>query len=143
MKNDPNFAAAVRTGYDRWAAVYDHDDNPLQALEEPALRVRLGDVRGQAVLDLWCGTGRHALWLAAQGAQVTALDFSPGMLEQARAKPGAAAVNFLCHDLRLALPLADASFDQVVSGLVLEHLEDLPPCSARWSACYVRRDAYS
>ncbi|MFA7330372.1 MAG: class I SAM-dependent methyltransferase [Candidatus Delongbacteria bacterium] len=126
MKNEPDFAAAVRSGYDRWAAVYDHDGNPLQALEEPALRVRLGDVRGQAVLDLGCGTGRHALWLAAQGAQVTALDFSPGMLEQARAKPGAGAVRFLCHDLRLALPLADDSFDQVVSGLVLEHLEDLP-----------------
>ncbi|MBX3362555.1 MAG: methyltransferase domain-containing protein [Phycisphaeraceae bacterium] len=35
-------------------------------------------------LDLGCGTGRHALWLAAEGATVTALDFSDGMLDQAR-----------------------------------------------------------
>src|SRR5262245_10027573 len=28
----------VRAGYDRWAAVYDHDANPLQALEGPAVR---------------------------------------------------------------------------------------------------------
>lgn len=27
---------SVRTGYDRWAAVYDHDANPLVPLEEPA-----------------------------------------------------------------------------------------------------------
>ena len=30
--------ASVRVGYDRWAEVYDHDANPLQALEEPIVR---------------------------------------------------------------------------------------------------------
>ena len=29
--------SSVRVGYDRWAAVYDHDANPLQAMED-ALR---------------------------------------------------------------------------------------------------------
>ena len=27
--------SGVRAGYDRWALVYDHDLNPLPALEEP------------------------------------------------------------------------------------------------------------
>jgi len=115
----------IRTGYDRWAAVYDRDANPLIGLEEPVVRVALGDVRGLAALDLGCGTGRHALWLAAHGAAVTAVDFSEGMLAEARRKPRAEAIRFLVHDLTTPLPLPDAAFDVVVSGLLLEHLPDL------------------
>ena len=115
---------AVRDAYDRWAEVYDHDRNPLTALEEPVVRDALGAVRGLRVLDLGCGTGRQALWLAAEGAQVTGVDFSAGMLEEARRKPGAERVLFVVHDLHQPLPFEDASFDRVVSGLVLEHLRD-------------------
>ena len=117
--------STVRSGYDRWAAVYDHDANPLQALEEPIVRQAVGDPRGLWALDLGCGTGRHALWLAQEGAQVTAVDFSEGMLAEAREKPGADRVQFLAHDLHAPLPLDAGSFDLVVSGLVLEHLRDL------------------
>lgn len=116
--------AMVRQGYDRWAEVYDHDANPLPALEGPIVQAMLGDVRGQQALDLGCGTGRHALWLAAAGATVTAVDFSPGMLAEAQRKPGAEAIRFVVHDLHQSLPFA-AEFDLVVSGLVLEHLRDL------------------
>lgn len=116
---------SVQEGYDRWAEIYDHDGNPLQALEEPLIRVAIGDVAGLRVLDLGCGTGRHALWLAAGGASVTAIDFSAGMLAEARRKPAADAVRFVVHDLHQRLPFADASFDLVVSGLVLEHLHRL------------------
>lgn len=121
----PEEAGSVRVGYDRWAAVYDHDANPLPALEEPLVHAAVGEVRGLAVLDLGCGTGRHALWLAAAGAAVTAVDFSEGMLQEARRKPGAAAVRFLAHDLHQPLPFPAGVFDLVVSGLVLEHLRDL------------------
>lgn len=121
-KPDPG---AVRGGYDRWAEVYDHDLNPLVALEEPVVSESTGDVRGLDVLDLGCGTGRHALWLAAAGARVTGVDFSEGMLAEARAKPGAESVRFLVHDLHQPLPFEAAAFDRVVSGLVLEHLSDL------------------
>lgn len=126
--SDP--VSSVQSGYDRWAAVYDHDANPLQALEEPAVRVAVGDPRGLSVLDLGCGTGRHALWLAAAGANVTAVDFSEGMLDEARRKPGADNVRFLAHDLHQPLPFADGSFDLVVSGLVLEHIRTLEPLFA-------------
>jgi malonyl-CoA O-methyltransferase len=117
--------ASVRCGYDRWAAVYDHDGNPLQGLEGPIVRAAVGDVRGREVLDLGCGTGRHALWMAARGAAVTAVDFSEGMLAQARRKVGAEAVRFIVHDLRDQLPFPEGRFDLVVSGLVLEHLGNL------------------
>ena len=121
-KPDPS---AIRIGYDRWAELYDHDMNPLVALEEPVVWKALGDVGDLAVLDLGCGTGRHALWLGAAGANVTAVDFSEGMLNEARRKLGASAVRFLVHDLHLPLPFEAAAFDRLVSGLVLEHLNDL------------------
>lgn len=123
----PDALSSVRAGYDRWAALYDHDGNPLQALEGPAVRAAVGDPNGLAALDLGCGTGRHALWLAAGGARVTAVDFSEGMLAEARRKPGAEAVRFLTHDLHARLPFPDGPFDLVVSGLVLEHLRELAP----------------
>jgi ubiquinone/menaquinone biosynthesis C-methylase UbiE len=117
--------SAIRAGYDRWALVYDYDANPLPALEEPFVHEVIGDVNGLAVLDLGCGTGRHALRLAAAGAEVTAVDFSEGMLAEARRKPGAERIRFLVHDLHDPLPMPAGSFDRVVSGLVLEHLSDL------------------
>ncbi len=125
MSHGTRRASPIRIGYDRWAAVYDHDANPLPPLEEPFVHEAVGDPRGLGALDLGCGTGRHALWLAAAGAHVTALDFSDGMLREARRKPGATAVRFVVHDLGRSLPFAACSFDLVVSGLVLEHLRDL------------------
>ena len=39
---------------------------------------------GSTVLDIGCGTGRHAVELARRGFRVTGLDLSAGMLAQAR-----------------------------------------------------------
>jgi len=115
----------TRAGYDRWAACYDTDGNPLIALEEPQVDRLLGDVRGLTVLDVGCGTGRHATRLAGAGAKVEALDFSAGMLEQARKKPGAAGVQFRVHDLSKPLPYPAGTFDRVICGLVVDHIADL------------------
>jgi ubiquinone/menaquinone biosynthesis C-methylase UbiE len=115
----------TREGYDQWAATYDTDGNPLVALEEPLVDQLLGDVHNLSILDLGCGTGRHALRLAAAGAQVHAIDFSQAMLDQARQKPGAQQVTFQSHDLATPLPFTAQSFDRVVCGLVLEHIPDL------------------
>src|SRR5262245_61002463 len=44
---------------------------------------RLGDVRGQAVLDFGCGHGMAAVVLARRGARVTACDLSEAYLAEA------------------------------------------------------------
>lgn len=119
--------STIQTGYDRWSTVYDHDANPLPALEEPLIRQAAGTVEGLRVLDAGCGTGRHSTWLAEAGATVTAMDFSAGMLEQAMQKSGADRIHFLVHDLHQPWPLHAGSFDLVVSGLVLEHIFVLKP----------------
>ncbi len=127
---DTSEAAAVdhlstREGYDRWSEIYDDENNPLIALEEPEVDRLLGDVRGLEVLDVGCGTGRHALRFADAGAKVTAADFSAGMLAKAKAKPGADRVRWVEHDLSRPMPFDDESFDRVTNCLVLEHIEDL------------------
>lgn len=112
-------------GYDQWAAIYDSDANPLPALEEPLIEKLLGDVRGLEILDVGCGTGRHSVRMAAAGARVTALDFSAGMLEQARQKAGGRDVRFQVHDLSQPLPFAENNFDRVLCALVVDHIEKL------------------
>lgn len=115
----------TREGYDLWAEVYDRDGNPLIALEERHIGPLIGEVAGLTVADVGCGTGRHAIRLAAAGAHVTALDFSPGMLDTARAKAGADRVRFLMHDVTKPLPFGDGAMDRVLCCLVLEHVADL------------------
>jgi SAM-dependent methyltransferase len=77
------------------------------------------------VADIGCGTGRHALRLAAAGARVTAVDFSEAKLQRARSKPGADAITFVRHDLTEPFPLASAAFDRVFCCLVLDHITEL------------------
>ena len=115
----------TRLGYDRWSAIYDQEDNPLIRLEEPVVARLIGEVDGLEVADIGCGTGRWSIRLAAEGANVTAVDFSEGMLEKARAKAGADKVRFISHDLALPLPFEAGAFDRVLNCLVLDHVSEL------------------
>ncbi len=116
---------STREGYDRWAPGYDAYDNPLIALEQPIVRAHIGDPAGLDVLDVGCGTGRHALWMAERGAQVTGVDFSGGMLAVLRDKGTPPGLELVEHDLRTGLPRPNASADLVTCCLVLEHLQSL------------------
>ena len=116
---------STREGYDLWAEVYDTDGNPLIALEEPRVRELLGPVSGLRVADIGCGTGRHAVRLAREGAAVEAVDFSTRMLQFAREKAGRLPINFHVHDLANPLPFDDESFDRVLCSLLLDHISDL------------------
>lgn len=115
----------TKDGYDRWSSIYDLEENPLIILEEPQVAAMLGDVRGLHVLDVGCGTGRHSIRLAAQGAAVTALDFSSGMMDRVKAKPGWERIRLIQHDLTEPLPLPAAAFDRVLCALVVDHIADL------------------
>ena len=48
---------------------------------------------GERVLELGCGTGEDAIWLARRGMSVLATDVSSGMLRTAAAKIAAAGVD--------------------------------------------------
>jgi SAM-dependent methyltransferase len=70
---------------------------------------------GERWLDLATGTGEVALRAARAGTQVTALDISEPLLEQARAKPGGNEVDWVLGDVQ-RLPFDAASFDVVTSA---------------------------
>lgn len=77
------------------------------------------DLEPTTALDLGCGEGRNAVWLAAQGHNVTAVDVSPVGL--AKAEQLAAArevdVNWVCADLTEYEP-APESYGLVVLSYV-------------------------
>ena len=84
-------------------------------------------MRGLSVLDLGCGTGRHSLWLAAAGAAVTGVDFSPVALVKAaeRGTKVGVAPRLIEADLRSeSIPGVEGTFD-----LLLDYgtLDDLTP----------------
>ena len=92
---------------------------------------RLGLRPGELLLDLGCGTGRHAFEALRRGARVVALDLGADDLRQARdwlaamalageAGEGGAAI--AVRGDALALPFADAIFDRVIVSEVLEHV---------------------
>ncbi|HQH26602.1 MAG TPA: class I SAM-dependent methyltransferase [Oligoflexia bacterium] len=53
----------------------------------------LGADRTKRILDVGCGTGRHAIELAKRGYSVTGLDLSAAQLRRAREKAAASGVN--------------------------------------------------
>jgi len=68
-----------------------------------------------ATVDLACGEGRNAIWLARRGWTVTGVDFSDTAIGKARhlAEKAQVTVNWVCEDVIDREPEAD-SFDLVV-----------------------------
>jgi SAM-dependent methyltransferase len=116
----------TREAYDRLAGVWSAttDDGPWNGLlERPAFRSLVpGHLSGAAVLDAGCGSGAQAQWLLDQGADVTGIDVSPRMVEEAARRCDGG--RFLVADLSRPLPLAPASLDGITCSLALHYVED-------------------
>lgn len=88
------------------------------------------DVAGcKSILDAGCGNGRYSWFLlkhADPDAKLTAFDLSQQMLKRSRDRLKSDRVTHAAADLT-RLPYADARFDAVVCGWVLEHLPDPRP----------------
>lgn len=85
-----------------------------------------GTTAADDVLDVACGPGLVACAFAARARQVTGIDLTPAMLEQARllaSERGLGNVVFRQGDV-LPLPFPDAAFSVVVSRLAFHHFPD-------------------
>jgi SAM-dependent methyltransferase len=70
----------------RWSlALREHGDRVAQRPPNPHLTAEAGDLNPGLALDAGCGHGSDALWLAARGWRVTAVDFAATALAHARA----------------------------------------------------------
>lgn len=103
----------VASGERAWA-----EDAPswgIWSVPESELRA-LPDVLGLDVLELGCGTAYWSAWLARRGARVVGLDLSERQLETARRLRDEHRIPVaLIHGTAESVPLADASFDLVIS----------------------------
>lgn len=97
----------------------------------------LGAVRGLPILDLGCGGGQAAIYLARQGARVTGLDISPVQLTFAvqQANRAGVAVQWVQGGLEALAQLPVAQWDLIISLYALHYMADLPRCLAE---CYHR-----
>jgi demethylmenaquinone methyltransferase/2-methoxy-6-polyprenyl-1,4-benzoquinol methylase len=116
----------VRAMFDRIARVYDRMNSVMTAGMHHAWRRRAADLAGvgagSRALDVATGTGDLAIELAARGASVIGVDFSPAMLDLARGK--APDVDFEEGDA-LALRFADGEFDAATVGFGARNFADL------------------
>jgi SAM-dependent methyltransferase len=90
------------------------------------------------VLELGCGTGEDAVWLAGRGVRVTATDSSGAMLAVAEAKAAQAAVADRVSFARLELsaPRIEGRFDGAFSNFgALNCVEDRRPLAEALGAC--------
>ncbi len=115
----------VQIAYTEWAATYDTDRNLTRDLDQMVTRTVLAGRHYRAILEIGCGTGKNTHLLARIGDYVHAIDFSDGMLAQAKAKGFGPTVTFSVADLTQPWPCADQSVDLIACNLVLEHIADL------------------
>jgi SAM-dependent methyltransferase len=98
---------------DEWDALYAHEDRKRYLVNRTLRKGlyeryrftfdRLGQLDGQRVLDIGCGTGRYSIECAQRGAkQVVGVDFAPHMVEFSRTMAERLGVadrcEFVCDD---------------------------------------------
>src|SRR5262245_8787652 len=112
-----------------WAARYDWLVWLFTHGQDRAFREKLAGLAhlasGESVLDVGCGTG--SLVIAAKrrvgAGTVAGIDASPDMVARARSKATRAGLDVRFENaVAEALPFADATFDVVLSTLMLHHL---------------------
>ncbi len=85
-----------------WNSRYAGEELVWTATPNRFLVAETADLPAGRALDLACGEGRNAVWLAARGWRVTGVDFSEVALEKARKLAEAAGVDgeWIAGDLR-------------------------------------------
>jgi SAM-dependent methyltransferase len=100
---------------DEWNARYAASELVWGVEPNRFVAAEAGDLPAGRALDLACGEGRNAIWLAQQGWQVTASDFADAAIDKGRklAAGAGVAVDWRVDDVVAWVPPA-RSFDLVL-----------------------------
>lgn len=114
--------------FDQVAPAYDRTNFILTVGNEKLWRIAttkaINPRPGQHILDLAAGTGASSIVLAQHGAEVTAADFSVGMIAEGRRRyPNVANLQFAQADA-MNLPFDDNTFDTVTISYGLRNVND-------------------
>jgi 2-polyprenyl-3-methyl-5-hydroxy-6-metoxy-1,4-benzoquinol methylase len=102
--------------------------DPIESFEpNPALVAAAALLESGRALDLGCGDGRNAVWLARNGWEVSAVDFSEVAIERGRALASAAAV---CVDWHVC-DILEFPFEKQAYDLVTLFFIHVPPLERR------------
>ncbi len=95
----------------------------IAAREELVSLVETGQIKPCRAIDLGCGTGENAVYLARKGFGVTGVDYAEAAIEKARvrAKDAGVQVNFIVDDLT-DLRKISGTFDFLLDYGVLDDL---------------------
>jgi SAM-dependent methyltransferase len=86
--------------------------------------IEAGHIQPCKAIDLGCGVGNHAIYLAGLGFDVTGVDISPTAiaLAEADAKRKSVACRFLVADILAGLPQITETFDFAYDWSLLHHV---------------------
>ncbi len=116
-----------------WSAFYDE-----KALENVIKSISSGEVsiwtkelakiceKGTKVLEIGCGTGNSSLWLAKNGVEVTAIDYSEksvNLVKEAAKRLGITNIRVIQMDATKEMPFENKEFDFIFQAGLLEHFE--------------------
>jgi ubiquinone/menaquinone biosynthesis C-methylase UbiE len=90
---------------------------------KPMLYEAIGDVKGKIVLDMGCGSGRHSIYMAKNGAKVTAIDASESQIKIANERNSHSNILYHVGDCS-RMKEHDASFDLVLMNMVVTDMSN-------------------
>ncbi|MFJ8886858.1 SAM-dependent methyltransferase [Streptomyces sp. NPDC102402] len=118
---------STRTDAEMWDDRYRESDRIWSGNPNAALVREVDGLKPGRALDLGCGEGADAVWLARQGWKVTATDISRVALDRAAGHAADAGVtdgvDWQWHDLGVSFP--EGEYD-LVSAQFLHSMGDLP-----------------
>jgi len=118
--------------------IHDHFQEAARDYEQDEKRVRNVKNIAQAILneidfepvrhivDFGAGTGLLLGQIASHVDKITAIDVSPAMIQELKAKADALPCELEILTLDLTTASTDRKFDGVISSMTMHHIEDIP-----------------